>query len=75
MSAIEQIEKLALALPLNQRVLLAETLLESVPPLGEEMTESQEMAEVERREMEIKSGKSLPMAEDEFWQKVHADGT
>jgi hypothetical protein len=74
MSGIEEIEKRALALPLEQRVLLAESLLESVPPIVEEMTESQEMEEVERREMEIESGKTLPLTEDKFWHKVQANG-
>ena len=58
MSAIEEIEKKVLALPLEQRVFLAESLLESLPPLGEEVTEAEEMAEVERREKGIESGPS-----------------
>ena len=72
MSAIEEIQRQVLALPLEQRVFLAESLLESVPSLGDEMSEAQEMAEVERREMEIESGTTLPLSEGEFWHKVTA---
>ena len=74
MSAIEEIEKRVLALPLEQRVFLAESLLGSVPPVGEEMTEAEEMAEVERRESEIESGQVQPLSEAEFWRKLEADG-
>jgi len=56
MVAIEQIEQKLLALPLKHRVFLAEALLASVPPLDEEMTEAEEMAEVQRREREIETG-------------------
>jgi putative addiction module component (TIGR02574 family) len=73
MSAIEEIEKRILALPLDQRVFLAESLLGSFPPFGEDMTEAEEMAEVERRELEIESGQVQPLSEAEFWRKVEAD--
>ena len=66
MSAIEEIEKKVLALPLEQRVFLAESLVESLPPLGEEMTEDEEMAEVERREKGIESGQAQPLSDAEF---------
>jgi hypothetical protein len=56
MVAIEEIEQKLLALPLKQRVFLAESLLASVPPVEEEMTEAEEMAEVDRREREIETG-------------------
>ncbi len=74
MPAIEEIEKKVLALPLEQRVFLAESLLGSLPPVGQEMTEAEEMAEVERRESEIESGQAQPLSEAEFWRKVEADG-
>ena len=59
MVAIEEIEQKLLALPLRHRVFLAESLLASVPPVDEEMTEAEEMAEVERREREIETGQGL----------------
>ena len=74
MSAIEEIEKRILALPLEQRVFLAESLLGSLPPVGEDMTEAEEMAEVERRELEIESGQVQPLSESEFWRRIEADG-
>ena len=73
MSAIEEIQRTILALPLEQRVFLAESLLASLPPAGGEMTEADEMAEVERREREIESGQVPALSEAEFWQRVEAD--
>jgi putative addiction module component (TIGR02574 family) len=73
MSAIEEIEKRVLALPLAQRVFLAESLLGSLPPAAEEMTEAEEMAEVERREREIESGQVRPLSEAEFWRRIETD--
>ena len=72
MSAIEEIEKTLLALPLAQRVVLAESLLDSLPPSGEVWSEAEELAEVERREREIESGQVRPLPEAEFWSRVEA---
>jgi putative addiction module component (TIGR02574 family) len=72
MPAIEQIEKAVLALPVEQRVLLAESLLGSLPPVGEEWSEADELAEVERREREIAAGRVQPVNEAEFWRRVEA---
>jgi len=73
MSAIEEIEKTVLALPLEQRALLAELLLGSLPPAGERWTEPEELAEIERRDLEIERGQVQPLCEGEFWQRVEAD--
>jgi len=72
MSAIEEIEKAVLALPVEQRALLAESLLGSLPPVGEVWSEAEELAEVERREREIESGQVQPLNEAEFWRRVEA---
>ena len=72
MSAIEELEKTVLALPVEQRVLLAESLLDSLPPLGEIWSEAEELAEAERREREIESGAVQPIPEAEFWKRVEA---
>jgi putative addiction module component (TIGR02574 family) len=72
MAAFEEIERRVLALPFEQRVFLAESLLGSLPPVGEEMTEAEEMAEVERRESEIDTGQLRPLTEAEFWQTIEA---
>ena len=72
MSAIQEIEKTVLALPVEQRVTLAEALLSSLPPLGDVWLEADEMAEVERREREIESGQVQPLPEAEFWRRVEA---
>ncbi len=73
MSAIEEIEKKVLALPLEQRVLLVESLLGSLPPLPQEMTEAEEVAEAEHRDAEIESGRVKPLSEVEFWRRVNRD--
>ena len=70
MSAIQQIEKTVLALPVEQRVLLAESLLGSLPPPGAEVSEADELAEAERRDREIESGQVQPFNDAEFWQRV-----
>jgi len=72
LSAIEELEKAVLALPLDQRVLLAESVLSSLPAPGEEWSEAEELAEVERREQEIQGGKVQPLSETEFWRRVEA---
>ncbi len=73
MVAIEEIEQKLLALPLKHRVFLAESLLASVPGAAQEMTEAEEMAEVERREREIETGQVRPLTDVEFWRQVEAD--
>ena len=72
MSVIEEIEKTVLALPVEQRVLLAESLLGSLPPLGEAWSEAEDLAEVERREREIEGSQVQPLPEAEFWKRVEA---
>jgi hypothetical protein len=72
--ALHDIEKTLLALPLEQRVMLAESLLSSVPPVGEEWSEAQELADAERRDREIESGQVRALDQAEFWQRVEARG-
>lgn len=73
MSPIDEIEKTVLALPVEQRVLLAESLLDSLPPSGHAWSEAEELAEVERREQEIESGRVQPLPEAEFWRRIEAN--
>jgi putative addiction module component (TIGR02574 family) len=72
MTAVEEIKKQALALGVNDRVLLAETLLSSLPPVAEEWSEAEELAEAERRDAEIESGQVQALHDGEFWQRVEA---
>ena len=72
MSAIEELEKTVLALPVEQRVVLAESLLSSLPPANEVWSEAEELAEVERRDREIETGQIQPRSEAEFWKRVEA---
>ena len=73
MPALDEIERKLLALPLEQRVLLAQSLLSSVPPVSEEWSGSQELAEAERRDREIESGQVQALHDAEFWQRVEAN--
>jgi putative addiction module component (TIGR02574 family) len=72
MSAIKDIEQAVLALPVEQRVQLAESLLDSLPLTGDEWSEEKELAEVERRERQIESGEAQPIPETDFWKRVEA---
>jgi len=72
MSVREEIEKTVLALPIEQRVLLAESILGSLPPVEEEWSEAQELAEADRREREIQSGQVQALNDAEFWERVEA---
>jgi len=56
MAAIEGLEETVLTLPTEQRVVPAESLLDSLPPASEAWSETEELAEVERRKKEIESG-------------------
>ena len=66
MSAIHEIQKAALALPLEQRVLLAESLLGSLPPVSEEWTESEEMTEVIGASARLKAARFNPCPREIF---------
>ena len=75
MSAIAEIERTVLALPVEQRVSLVETILGSLPAADDEWSENEEMAEVERRERQIENGQTKPLNESEFWRSIEARRT
>ena len=72
MTEIAELEKTVLKLPIGQRVWLAQSLLDSLPPADEEVSEAAEMAEAERREGEIESGQAQPIGAAELWRRVEA---
>ncbi len=72
MTAIDEIRNKALALDANERARLAESLLNSLPPLSEAWSEAEELAEAERREREIESGQVQALHDGEFWKQVEA---
>jgi putative addiction module component (TIGR02574 family) len=72
MSAIKELEQAVLALPTEQRVHLAESLLESLSPATTVWSEAEELAEVERRERELERGKVQPISDTEFWERIDA---
>ena len=72
MAAVEEIKKQALALGVKERAQLAESLLSSLPPVAEEWSEAEELAEAERRDREIESGQVQALHDGEFWQRVEA---
>ena len=73
MSAIGEIEKTLLALPVEQRVALAESLLDSLPTSGRDWTEEEELIEAKQRESEIQSGQTRPLSEAELWNRVESN--
>ncbi len=72
MTGISEIEKAALNLPLGQRVCLAQSLLDSLPPMPEDLSEAAEIEEVQRRERELETGQAQPLKEAELWRRVAA---
>jgi putative addiction module component (TIGR02574 family) len=72
MSDLKDIEQVVLALPVQQRVQLAESLLDSLPPADKDWSEAELLVEVERRERQIESGEVQAVSEDRFWEKVEA---
>ena len=72
MSAIKEIEKTVLALPPEQRAQLAEALLSSLPPIGNDLSEEAEIEEAIRRDQEIETGRVQALSEDEFRRRVDA---
>jgi putative addiction module component (TIGR02574 family) len=72
MSVIKELEQAVLALPMEQRVRLTESLLESLTPGDTTWSEAEDLAEVERRELQIKNGEVQPVSESEFWKRVEA---
>ncbi len=72
MPGIAEIEKAVLALPLEQRVLLAESLLNSLPTGREELSDAAELAEAERRDREIETGQVQPLSEAEFLRRIES---
>jgi putative addiction module component (TIGR02574 family) len=56
------VKKLAIKLPLRQRLKLAEAMLETLPPLREPVT----LEELERRADEVLSGKVKAISSEEF---------
>lgn len=72
MTAVAEIKKQALALGVKERASLAESLLGSLPPIAEEWTEAEELAEAERREREIESGQVQALHDGEFWERIEA---
>ena len=69
---LAEIEKAVLALPIEQRILLAESLLNSLPPEADEMSEAAEIEEAERRDREIEAGQVKPLSDEEFHRRIQS---
>ena len=73
MIGIREIEQTLMSLPVQQRVLLAETLLDSLSPSGGEgLGDAWNIAEAERRDQEIATGQTQPLNEAEFKRRIEA---
>lgn len=73
MSAIEQIEKKLLALPVRDRVFLAESLLGSLPAAEENASPLDDVAAATLRDEEIESGRVKALSESDFWRLLEED--
>jgi putative addiction module component (TIGR02574 family) len=60
----------ALALPVAERALLAERLLESMPPEADDVTDDELAAELDRRRTEVEQGTVKPIP----WSEVRLEG-
>lgn len=56
----------------EDRAALAELLLGSLPPVSEEWSEAEELAEAERRDGQIESGQAQILHEGDFWKRIEA---
>jgi putative addiction module component (TIGR02574 family) len=63
---IEELEREALALTENERVMLVTRLLDALPPAGTDISD----AEIEQRESDLASGKVSAISHEEFVQRV-----
>jgi len=66
---LAEIEHEMLALPERERASLAAKLLESLPPLGTDISDE----EVERRERELESGQVAAISHEEFVRGVQQE--
>ncbi len=69
MSPLKELEAAALQLPDRDRMRLADRLLGTLP--APDACEPDEiLAEAQRRDAELKSGKTQPLTESQFWAGV-----
>ena len=66
---LAEIEQVALALPDRDRASLATTLLDTLPPLGTDVSDD----EMERRERELASGQVPAISHEEFVRRVRQE--
>ena len=72
MTSFDKLQKEALALSLQQRAMLAESLLKSLPPPDSLSADSDELEEEHRRNDEIESGQVQPISQTELFEHVRA---
>lgn len=70
MSTLQEIQAAVLRLPDKDRLLLADTLLGSLPPPPAAAEADAILAEAIRRDAELESGTVKPVSETEFWNGV-----
>ncbi|MCU0785987.1 MAG: hypothetical protein MUF81_18465 [Verrucomicrobia bacterium] len=66
---VVEIEQEALALPDRERATLAAKLLDTLPPLGTDVSDE----EVEQRERELESGQVTAILHEEFVRRVQQE--
>jgi hypothetical protein len=66
---LSEIQQEAIALPERQRVDLLRTLLETLPPLGVDVSDE----EAKARDLEMEKGEVEPLSHEEFVRRVQAE--
>ena len=66
---VEEIEREALALSEGERASLLSKLLDTLPPVGTDVSDE----EVEQRERDLTSGKVSAISQDEFVRRVQQE--
>lgn len=70
MTKLAEIEAAALRLPEDERLRLADALLDSLPASDLAQDSGDLLAEAQRRDAELSSGQVAPLSETTFWAGV-----
>jgi putative addiction module component (TIGR02574 family) len=69
---VETLTEQALALPADQRALLADKLVESLDPAEEVGIRAAWMAEIDRRIADVESGRTKTIPAEQVFAEIHA---
>lgn len=72
MSTFQDVLSAARALSATERILLAETIWEDIPPADWPLPDAQWIAEAQRRSAELDADPSIALSREELWRRVDA---